>query len=347
MDKGKQDVIREISFSPDGKKILFDRSFDRGPHRIHVYNLETGELAAYQSPESERWFHARYSFDGKHIVFIKMPLIDGKDNPENTQIAVMDSDGKNVREITSTKGFKVYPSFSHSGKKIIFARPDVLREKGSRTPAADYDVYEVDVAGGQETRLTHFKFFEMSRPYYYPDDKTFVFWGDFPRAYPAIPDSDKNIDIMQKVRKDLQAKYQNNSIYVMQANASELKPYLVMPEYIKKFKSYVAEACEDSRGPTLNADGSVLIFDSIGYKPDGKGEGWQSYLYSADGNHRQITHLPVTSIWSKAIPPKGEFIAIVYGDMTTNKIVLYKIKDGTNRQITLPDQPSRVINRNE
>jgi hypothetical protein len=32
------------------------------------------------------------------------------------------------------------------------------------------------------------------------------------------------------------------------------------------------------------------------------------------------------------------------GDMLKNKIVLYKVKDGTSREITLPDQPSRIIN---
>jgi Tol biopolymer transport system component len=342
MDKGKQDVIREISFSPDGKKLIFDRRNAGRPGMIHVYDLATGELSAYQTLKGERWFHPRYSFDGKHIVFIKMPLIDGKDNPENTQIAIMDSDGKNAREITNTKGFKVYPSFSHSGKKIIFARPDVLREKGSRTPAADYDVYEVDVETGQEARLTHFRFYEMSRPYYFPDDKTFVFWGDPPLSYPNVPDSDTAL--MKKICRELRAKYQYNSIYVMQANANELKPYLVMPDYQKKFKDYVADS-ESSRLPSLSADGSVLVFMSIGYRSDGSAEGYQLYQYSADGNHRRITHLPLTSIISQSVSSSGEQLAVVYGEQTKNKIIIYQVKDGKSREITLPTQPSRIINQ--
>jgi len=75
MDKGKQDIIREISFSPDGKKIIFDRRNAGSASMIHVYDLSTGELSAYQSPEGEKWGDARYSFDGKHIVFIVMPRI--------------------------------------------------------------------------------------------------------------------------------------------------------------------------------------------------------------------------------------------------------------------------------
>ena len=342
MDKGKSDLIRSISFSPDGKKLLFSRVRAGELHRIHVYNLETGELAAYQPPDGERWLQARYSFDGKRIVFIAMPLIGCNEDLDNAQIAIMDMDGKNTRKITNKPGLKIYPSFSHSGRKIIFARANVIREKGSRTPAADYDVYEVDVATGRETRLTYFKFFEMSAPYYFPDDKTFVFWGDPPGAYPAIPDSDKNIYIMNKVRKDLRSKYKYNSIYVMQANEKELKPYLVMPEYQKKYKMYVADS-EFSRRPSLSADGSVLVFLAQGYKLDGSADSGHLYQYSADGNHRSITRCG--TIRGVAVSYNGELMAVIQeSKQNINNIVIYKVKDGTSRVIILPDQPLRIIN---
>ena len=157
MSNEKKDFIRSISFSPDGKKLLFSRIKTGELHRIQVYTMETGDLAVYQPPEGERWIQARYSFDGKRIVFIAMPLIECKEDLDNAQVAIMDVDGKNVRKITNTPGLKIYPSFSHTGKKIIFARPAVIRKSG-RTPAGDYDVYEVDVVTGRETRLTYFKF---------------------------------------------------------------------------------------------------------------------------------------------------------------------------------------------
>ena len=125
-------------------------------------------------------FSSRFSFDGKYIVFIIIPYNKHQEDIADTQIAIMDTDGKNVRKITNTTGFKLYPSFSHSGRKIIFARADKIREKGGRTPVADYDVYEVDVETGRETRLTQFKFYQISNPYYFPDDKTFIFGGDTP-----------------------------------------------------------------------------------------------------------------------------------------------------------------------
>ena len=102
---------------------------------IYMYNIKTGELIAYKSPVGEMWrLEPEYSFDGKQIVFVTVPLkiehITGRLFSEKTieaedfndsQIAVMEPDGKNVRKVTNTTGLKLYPSFSHSGRKIIFA----------------------------------------------------------------------------------------------------------------------------------------------------------------------------------------------------------------------------------
>jgi Tol biopolymer transport system component len=345
IEKKNYDFIRSISFSPDGKKIIFGRRNAGRPSRIHVYDLATGELSAYQSPVGEQWSFARYSFDGKRIVFIAMPLIGQEWDIANSQIAVMEPDGRNVRKITNTTGFKVYPSFSHSGRKIIFGRADKIRKKGGRTPAGDYDVYEVDVETGRETRLTQFKFFQMSNPYYFPDDKTFVFWGEHPFSYPAVPNSDRNIAIMDKVRKELEAKYKGNSIYVMRGNEKELKPYFVTHDNKKTTNRYLIST-EYSKWPSLSADGSVLIFVAHGYNPDGSAIGDQLYQYSSDGNHRRIPNIHA-GIWDGTVSPNGELLAVILNDASSrniNKIVICKIKEGTSREITLPDQPSRIIN---
>jgi Tol biopolymer transport system component len=357
MDNGRYDYIVDVSFSPDGKKILFNRRNDEKIFMIHVYDLESGELIAYQSPVGEEWFQARYSFDGKHIVFITTPIMIVNENNvansqitvediDNSQIAVMDTVGKNVRKITNTAGFKVYPSFSHSGRKIIFARADKIRKKGGRTPVADYDVYEVDVETGRENRLTQFKFYQISNPYYFPDDKTFIFWGDTPFSYTGtftgiLPAA------TEKMCKELKSKYKKNSIYVMQGSEKELKPYLVMSDYGKKFKSY-DKSDEYSRLPSLSADGSVLVFAAQGYKPDGSGDWEQIFQYSSDGNHRRITHLDAKPIWDVSVSPKGDLIAVIHNDATSqkiNNIVIYRVSDGSiYKEITLPDHPSRIIN---
>lgn len=127
----------------------------------------------------------------------------------------------------------------------------------------------------------------------------------------------------------------------MQANEKELKPYLVMPDYQKKFKDYVSVS-EYSRLPSLSADGSILVFAAQGYKQDGSADFEHLYQYSSDGNHRSITRCGVIDI---AVSYNGELVAIIQeNSKNVNNIVIYRIKDGMDRKIILPDHPSRIIN---
>ena len=333
MDKEKnKDSIGSISLSPDGRKILFHRSQGGNPYyMIQVYDLQTGELSAYRSPDGEEWNDARYSFDGKSIVFRITPHKENQRDIANSQIAIMTPDGRKVREITSSTGFKGYPSFSHAGKKVIYIKSGIIRKEG-KTPAADYDIYEVDLETGKETRLTWFKFFMMSPPYYLPDDKTFMFSAESPFAYPGSPSNDYKS--MEKIRAEIKAKYKDNNIFLMHGNEKVLKPYV---EYYK-----------ESDHPLLSADGSILIFRGLAYKPDGRGDWEQFFQHATDGKHRRITNLHATSIWSGAISNDGALLAVVYDaapEREIRRIVIYQVKDGTSREITLPDQPSRIINR--
>ena len=70
----------------------------------------------------------------------------------------------------------------------------------------------------------------------------------------------------------------------MQGSEQELKPYLVMSDYGKKFKSY-NKSDEYSRWPSLSDDGSVLVFVAHGYRLDGSGDWEQIFQYSSDGNN--------------------------------------------------------------
>ena len=312
-----KDTISQLSFSHDGKRLLFDRCRE-GDCQIQVYDLATGELSAYRSPSDERWTMARYSYDGKKIVFSIIPIRkDDSLDLGDMQIAVMDPDGKNIRKITTGPGAKIYPVFSHSGTKVLYARAAYIREDGG-TPAAQFDAWEVDLATGKEKRLTYFKFFSMSNLTYFPDDERFIFYGTFPEAYPGIKDRDQaSLTRMQITLAKKGMAFAG--IQVMRGTEMMPKPYLFADNVLPS-------------NPLLSKDGTCLLFE---------GKAQQYYLYSPDGNHRLVGG--GGSVNSAAISPDGELLGVIYANWI---ITIYQVQDGSSRWISLAEQPpNRVYGR--
>ena len=299
-----------LNFSPDGKKLLFFSQNSNKGASINMYNMETGVLSAYQPPWGETWSDAKYSFDGQKIVFITMPFVDGKYDMIKTQITIMDVDGKNYRRLTNGDSFKIYPSFSHDGKKIIYCKAGAIRTSG-RTRAADYDIYEIDIDTGNEMRLTDLKLFSMSTPYLFPDDETIIF--------SAYGYERKTTGICR------------DEIYTVKKGAKK-------PEHLFYSKNDVYSASITPSG--------TIYFQTQANNPDGSGNGYQIFQYSADGQHRRISNIPWSTTWRATVSPDGQFIAVVFGD-NSRRIVVYNINDSTSKEIKLPDNPSIIINIEE
>lgn len=309
-----KDELDNLSFSHDGKKVFFDRCRDK-TCQIQVYDLATGELSAYQSPSNERWTMARMSDDGKKIVFSVIPRGEKYLELGGMQITVMDLDGRNMKRITSGPGAKIYPTFSHSGRKVLYARAGRIRESG-RTPAADFDAWEVDLDTGKEKQLTHYKYFIMSNLGYFPDDERFIFDARHPRAYPGIKDGDD--EALKRIQKELaQKKIALHGIQVMRGE--EILPL-----------QYFIKADFWPRRPLLSKDGTRMFFE---------GEGGMYYLYSPHGNHRLIGNFG--SIHSTAISPDGEWFIATGGEV----IYIFRVKDGHHyRSIVVPTAAMRNPN---
>lgn len=336
-----KDEISELGFSHDGKKILFDRCRE-GDCRIQVYDLATGELSAYQSPAHERWTMAKCSYDGKKIVFAIIPIKGEYLELSDMQIAVMDPGGKNLKKITTGPGAKIYPVFSHSGTKVLYARAAYIRKRGA-TPAAQFDAWEADITTGKEKRLTYFKFFRMSNLTYFPDDKQFICSASGPELFPGVREGDwKEI---QKKQNEWAEEYKANTIFVFrEGQTTRDKPYVIVDE----------DYHSSSRSPLLSADGSRLLFGSRS----------TYYLYSPDGDHRYVGG--GGSVDSAAISPDGELLGYISVNLT---IDIHRVEDGSHQiELYLPravnienwenshkktlyknkmisEQPSHIINR--
>ena len=312
-----KDSISNLSFNHDGRKVVFDRCRGGGC-QIQVYDLETGELAAYQSPKGERWTMGKYAYDGKKFTFSVIP-IKPKGGLElgQMQIAVMDADGKNYRKVTTGPGAKLYPTFSHNGKKILYACAARIREKG-RTPAAQYDAWEVNLETGEQTQLTFFQYYYMSNLTYYPDDERFIYYGENPSVFEgAYANQSAFRDKLGEIGR------QGKGIhYVVVMKGKEMipNPYKFPPKTIPE--------C-----PLLSKDGSMLIYEK--HMSAGK-----FFLYSEDENHRLVGE--GGSVNAAAISPDGELLGMIAVSLT---IDIYATRDGNALWcLYLPCAPKKITN---
>ena len=310
-----KDSISNLSFNHDGRKVVFDRCRSGGC-QIQVYDLETGELAAYQSPKGERWTMGKYAYDGKRITFSVIPINSkGILDLGDMQIAVMDADGKNYKKVTTGQGAKLYPTFSHSGKKILYARAAYIRKEG-RTPAGQYDAWEVNLETGEQTQLTFFQYYYMSNLTYYPDDERFIYYGENPSVFEgAYANQSAFRDKLGEIGR------QGKGIhYVVVMKGKEMipNPYKFPPKTIPE--------C-----PLLSKDGSMLIYEK--HMSAGK-----FFLYSEDENHRLVGE--GGSVNAAAISPDGEMLGIISADYIMK---IFKVRDGSlNQCIALPEnKPQR------
>jgi len=331
-----QDSISELSFSHDGKKVVFDRCKNEAC-QIQVYDLETGELAAYQSPKGERWTMGKYSYDGKQIAFSVMP-VNSKGNLKlsEMQIAIMDADGKNFRKVTTGPGAKLYPTFSHSGKKVLYARAAHIRQAGG-TPAGQYDAWEVNLETGEQTQLTFFEYYYMGNLTYFPDDERFIYYGEMPGVFPGARygyGTDFNKNMVELARKGMGI----HGLVVMKGQELIPNPYRFPPQTFPKM-------------PLLNHDGSILIYE--------KSDSGDFYLYSESINHKRVSRSG--SVRSVAISPSGDF----FGSNFDDSIFVTRISDGIEYRAMflrrsekwdenvrkmpylrlIPGSPSRIISR--
>lgn len=125
------DYIGKISFSPDGKNIVFDRIVridDKEEPSITVLNIETEEMKAIANIAAN---FCDWSPDGKHILFAKPLAVGGGGNT----IWIMDADGHNPRPLIPEPGVggiiihRWKQRWSPDGKHIVFIQSEYTWEK--------------------------------------------------------------------------------------------------------------------------------------------------------------------------------------------------------------------------
>ncbi|KAF0215351.1 MAG: periplasmic component of the Tol biopolymer transport [Geobacteraceae bacterium] len=207
------------SLSPDNKKIIFVCT-KGNKCDLAVYDTTTEQTHRFNPTNNQECLAPAYSRDGKLITFTS-----GKG--DNRNVSIMNADGSGVRQLThnyndkpvregKNKVIKINgsPSFSPDGKRIIFVRSGVRRQRSMGGKViSNWDVYEVDVASGVERRLTNYKFDRISRPFYLPDGKRFIFTGIMPQGPEEYetPNEENFILVMDGINNRLKPAFKHDT----------------------------------------------------------------------------------------------------------------------------------------
>lgn len=175
------------SLSPSGKYLVYSSNVD-GVLRLYRRDLTTGEVLGLTHGDFED-SAASWSPDGTTIVFQR------EDKSGNRDIWVIDADGSNARNLTSTPRVQEqHPRYAPDGSAILFDsnRPDSMRA-GVPEAAQNYDIYTKSLRTGAVTRLTAWDGWDM-----YPSlnpAMTHMVWR---RALPGRTPQERNFEIFMK-----------------------------------------------------------------------------------------------------------------------------------------------------
>jgi len=169
----------EATVSPKGDKIVFT-SLRNGDPEIYTMNLD-GSNQTRLTFETGYDGGPFFSPDGSKIVFrasrpkTEEQMSDYNDLVENgyvrptaLEIYVMDSDGKNMKQITNLGKASFAPFFHPSGQKIIFSS----NYEGDNP--RDFNLFMINIDGTELERITFNPSFD-GFPMFSPDGKYFVF----------------------------------------------------------------------------------------------------------------------------------------------------------------------------
>lgn len=260
--------IRLGGFSPNGGKLALSYCTDRPNCKFGYYDFRKQIFISITQQDSNQILSpGGFSPDGSRIA---VAVRRNSENGHFSQVGVLDLGTLTISELTNSPSYKAGPSFSHDGKKILFAQSNRERESG-KTRFSDWDIYELDISNKKERRLTALRFYAVTPPSYLPGDQSFIFSGDSPYEY-VSPSGEKGYS-------SYKSRYNDNQIFVISS-------------YEKKPLSPIFTNGDSSDFPTISTDGDKIVYSARTDKLDGVKTRFTYDLFLFDGKrHNRLTRL--------------------------------------------------------
>ena len=254
----------EAYFSFDGKKLIFQSKRDQlGCDQIFTMNIDGSNVKMVSNGEG-RTTCSYFLKGGKKVIYAStfMGKKECPPNPDFSQgyvwaiypdydIYVADSNGKNIKPLTTTKGYDAEATVSPDGKKIIF----------TSERDGDLELYSMDTNGKNVRRLTNEIGYDGGA-FFSPDSKQIVYRGSHPTTNAEI-----------KRYKDLLAQHlivpTTFEVWTMNADGSN--------------KRQVTKLNAASFAPFFTPDGKRIIFCTNYFATDQRKRNFDLAMINVDG----------------------------------------------------------------
>jgi Tol biopolymer transport system component len=297
-------------FSPDGKQLALSYCLSETDCKTGVFDLARKRFAPIVPADKDSFYiPGGFSPNGKQLA---VTVRHESDKGATTQVALVELATGKFTELTHAPGLRAAPSFSHDGKKIIYAQANRERKSGM-TRFVDWDIYELVLKDGNETRLTEFRFFSVTPPSYVGTDQEFIFSGTAPTNY-VSPSGTNGWEAYISL-------YNKNNIFRLATNG----PRTLQPLF--QFDNY-------SNSPVVSADGSVIVFTGMSNKLDGIRTRYTYDLFLFDIKEpKRLTKLGDPFVMGVAMTANGHKLAFVQESRDQRRANELKLLDVASGQI--------------
>lgn len=254
----------EAYWSFDGKQLVFQSKRDgRGCDQIYTMNADGSNVKMVSNGEGRTT--CAFFLKGNKKILYGTTYLGGKDCPPNPDfskgyvwavypeydIVTADADGKNIKQLTTTKGYDAEATVSPNGKKIVF----------TSERDGDLELYSMDANGKNVKRLTNEVGYDGGA-FFSPDNKMIVYRASHPTD-PKLIERDKEF-----LRQHLVVPT-TFEIYTMNHDGSN--------------KKQVTKLNAASFAPFFTPDGKRIIFCTNYFATDARKRNFDLAIVNLDG----------------------------------------------------------------